>query len=239
MLQELLSLMPHQMGAFALWMAVVGVGLGAGLWLAGARFSRSIITLLLVSAGAMIGKLLPGRMGWSIDPMATAVGGAMVLGVSGYLLHRWWVGIGLGLVMAAWATLVTWKIAGHGIPWIWPWNDGSTSMGASDESTWSTAQLAFPFMVWMAGISGIAAAWLWPKIGESLFYSITGLSLALAMGLACAQMGRGGWIQWAPAEDWAQVTSLASLILIGAVVQWRLGMVGVNPSPSAQSDMEY
>jgi hypothetical protein len=225
MLQELSSLMPHQVGEFALWMVMVGLALGGGLWLAGACFSRSIITLSLVAAGSFVGKWLPGWMGWSIDPMATAVGGAIALGISGYLLHQYWVGIGLGMVLAAWTAMLTWKDIGHSLNW-------------REMEGWSSARLALSFAVWGAGLTGIAATWLWPKVGQSLFYSITGLTLALAMALAVAQMGRGNWLGWVPAENWAQYASMAALVLVGAVVQWRLGSGSSRSSRSGEPEAE-
>jgi len=225
MVQELTSLMPHQMGELALWMAMAGVALGAGLWLAGTCFSRSIITLLLVAIGSFAGKRLPGWMGWSIDPMATAVGGAILLGISGYLLHQYWVGIGLGLVLAAWTALLTWKNSGQGVSW-------------REMEGWSSARLMLSFAVWGMGISGIAAAWLWPKVGQSLFYSITGLTMVLAMALTIAQLGRAGWLQWVPAGKWAQYSSMASLVLVGVAVQWRLGSGSAKSSPSGEQEVE-
>jgi hypothetical protein len=211
--------MPDQMGELALWMAIGGIALGAGLWLAGACFSRSIITLVMVTIGAAVGKWLPTKMGWSIDPMATAVGGATVLGISGYLLHKYWVGIGLGLVLAAWTALLTNKLTGNDMNW-------------REMEGWSSARLVLSFAVWGAGITGIAATWLWPKVGQSLFYSITGLTIVLAMALVCSQMGKGDWLRWVPANNWAQYSTMASLVLVGAMVQWRLGLRSRASSPS-------
>src|SRR5436190_19875812 len=103
MLQELLPLMPSQAGPAALTVAIIGMIAGAVLWLAGSRFSRSLITLSAVSLGAALGTHLPRWAGWSLDGMAPGIVGAIVLGVSAFLFHRFWVGIGLGLVLACWA----------------------------------------------------------------------------------------------------------------------------------------
>jgi len=237
MLQGLLLLMPHQLGAFALWMAMAGTCLGAGLWLAGARFSRSIITLLLVAIGSIVGKLLPGWMGWSIDPMATAVGGSVVLGASGYLLHRWWVGMGFGLVLALWAALGTWMVLSPGQDWSWPmpgdsfWSDLWGSLSPQVQSV-------LPFMAGAGWISGGVVALVWPRIGVVLLYSMTGLSLALAMGLAIAELGRPGWLNWVPSQDWVQWTALAVLVLAGAGVQWWLGPASAKSDPPIAQEPE-
>ena len=55
MFQEFLPLMPKEAGTLAYAMALTGTLIGVGLWLAGSRFSRSLITLVMVSAGGWIG----------------------------------------------------------------------------------------------------------------------------------------------------------------------------------------
>src|SRR5215218_9169883 len=112
MVQQLLPLLPKEIGQAALIAALVGTFIGVGLWLAGARFSRPLITLVTVSLGAVIGRALPGWMNWNVNSMAASVGGAVVLGMSGYVMHRVWVGLGLGLLLACWAALGTWVFAG-------------------------------------------------------------------------------------------------------------------------------
>src|SRR5437870_5881909 len=108
MVQELLALLPKEVGTLALVLAMTGTLAGAGLWLAGARFSRSLITLVLVSIGGWTGLFLPRWLGWTIDGWAPAIGLALGMGASGFFLHRFWVGIGLGVVLAAWAGFATW-----------------------------------------------------------------------------------------------------------------------------------
>src|SRR5687768_5279625 len=105
MLQQLLALMPKEAGTFGLVVTVAGTLAGLVLWLVGARFSRPLITLCTVALGGAVGMMLPRWCGWTVNGMGTAVGGAIVLGVSGYVMHRFWVGIGLGLVMCCWAAL--------------------------------------------------------------------------------------------------------------------------------------
>src|SRR5205085_919567 len=54
-----------------------------------------------------------------IDPIGAAFGGAVVLGLSGYLLHRTWVGACLGTVAALWVGAGTWLILAPGTVWDW------------------------------------------------------------------------------------------------------------------------
>src|SRR5580765_7333399 len=65
------------LGRYALLAAFAGSAVGAVLWLAGSRFSRSLVTLLAVSVGAVVGMHLPGWMGWSVDAMGVAFCGAL------------------------------------------------------------------------------------------------------------------------------------------------------------------
>src|SRR4029453_5362604 len=98
MVQELLNLLPQDVGRLGLVIAIVGSMIGLGMWLIGSRFSRPIVTLLTVLLGASIGMHLPKWFGWQISGAGPAVGAALVLGVTGYVLHGMWVGIGLGTV---------------------------------------------------------------------------------------------------------------------------------------------
>ena len=117
MIQELMTLMPQGLaGCSPGW--AIGLALaGAALWLIGATFSRSLVTLALVAAGTLIGLHLPGWCRWSIDGMGPAIGGAVLLGCSGYLLHRVWIGASLGIAMALWSGITCWIV--QGTP-IWP-----------------------------------------------------------------------------------------------------------------------
>ena len=65
-------------------------------------FSRPLITLIAVALGTWAGMHVPSWQGWKIDGMGLGVAGALVLGTSGYLLHRTWVGAGLAIILAAW-----------------------------------------------------------------------------------------------------------------------------------------
>src|SRR5215218_2320257 len=112
MIQQLLSLLPREINSIALMIAVAGAFLGGVLWLGGSRFSRTLMTLISVSAGALIGLQVPKWFTPGLEGWATAVLGALILGISGYALHKVWVGLGLGFVLAIWAALATLSVCG-------------------------------------------------------------------------------------------------------------------------------
>src|SRR5258706_13703111 len=86
--------------------SIVGVLSGLVLWLIGARFSRGIVTLIAVSVGALVGLRMPAWFAVPLGAWATAVGGALLLGITGYALHRMWVGGGAALFLALWAGIL-------------------------------------------------------------------------------------------------------------------------------------
>src|SRR5437763_7546556 len=99
MLREVLSLLPQNLVDRPPMVLLGAAGAGAILALVGARFSRAIVTLTAVGLGAFLGLHGPAWMGWSIDTIGAAFCGAIVLGLSGFILHRAWLGLRLaGLV---------------------------------------------------------------------------------------------------------------------------------------------
>lgn len=228
MVQQLLPLLPHDIGQAALVAALFGTLVGVGLWLAGARFSRPMITLLAVALGAILGRQLPGWMNWNINSMAASVGGAVVLGMSGFVLHRVWVGLGFGLLLACWAALATWVFAGGAganAELTWPAVDQTTTVTSFAQGLWANVpdkvRDVAPYAAGGAMLSGFLAALLWPRVAVVLLYSALGTSLLVGMGLIAIENGRPQWITIVPAQTWAQVTTLLGIVAFGAVVQWQ------------------
>src|SRR4029077_16826622 len=93
---------------------------GVVLGLVGARTSRSILALALVAAGTFIGLHMPAWFGWKIDPMGTAFGAAILLGLSGFLLNVLWEAILLGALLGTGAGLAVWMTLGAGASWQMP-----------------------------------------------------------------------------------------------------------------------
>jgi hypothetical protein len=224
MIQDFLQVLPR-LGPLAIMLAIAGSLAGATLWLMGERFNRSVMTLALVGLGAAVGLQAPHWMGWSIDGWATALAGAVLLGVCGFLMHRFWVVIGLGLVMGAWAALII-SSRWYGSKWTMPaWYSG---MWPTDylKAIWSVLPddlgRVLPFACGVAMLCGICTGVLWPRFGRVLFYSMTGMTLFIGLGLVALQLAQPRWVYLLPVRDDVQSLILLAMMGVGALLQWRL-----------------
>ncbi|MGD0137911.1 MAG: hypothetical protein ABSD28_03480 [Tepidisphaeraceae bacterium] len=234
--QHLVTLLPRQPGTITLIAAVVGSIMGLSLWIAGARMSRSMLTLAAVAMGTAIGMKLPLWCHWQVDPMAPAVGGAMVLGVSAYVFHRIWVGAWLGAVLTVWTALVLWATRGAEFHWRWPEYDPAQTLPQYLASLWQnvpeTMQQCLGFSAVAAMLVGISAALLWPRVGIALLWSAAGISLLLPAAVTALSRIDPQVLAQVPRRTSDQLALLAGLVGLGAIFQWR-----TNPLiQSAQGD---
>ena len=241
MIQQLIALLPRQINHLAVMIAVAGAFFGLILWLGGSRFSRALVTLISVSMGAVIGMQLPLWFGWPLEGWATAVLGSLVLGISGFMLHRAWVGAGLGLVLACWAALGTFIACGGAAdgakPWEWPALTPMTTVHSYLTDVWNAltpeARKVLPFTCATALLSGLAASVLWPRLGAVLLYSCTGLSLLIGLGVAAMSAAQPQWLKAIPNQTSSQIIVLVSMVAFGAILQWRVAP-GAGRAPAAK-----
>jgi hypothetical protein len=224
--EQLLRLLPSEPGTIALVVASIGSLLGAGLWISGARFSRFILTLAAVTLGAGVGMKLPAWRGWSVDGMGPAVGGAVILGVSAFAVHRLWVGIWLGFVLAGWTALVIWTTARHGADWHWPSVHAGLSLPSYLAQVWkSLPDQVKQYLPWCAGAAmacGIATATIWPRVAMVILWSAAGVSLLVATGAAALSRLDPAALQHVPRQTIAQLAVLGGMVMLGAALQWRM-----------------
>jgi hypothetical protein len=218
------------MGRYALLAAFAGTAAGAILWLAGSRFSRSLVTLLAVSLGAVIGVHLPARFGWSVDSIGVAFVGALVLGLTGYLLHTTWIGVSLSLVLALWVGVAAWQTVGGGQQLHWPALNTSASIETILADVWRALPgdlpRVMPVAVAGALVSGVAITVLSPKLGRVLAYTLVGLSIVVVMGATAMRMSRPDWLSMLPRSSGAQAAILLGMVFTGVLIQWRLTPIG-------------
>jgi hypothetical protein len=220
MVNDLSNLLPAGLTASAAaYAGGLGACLGVVLWLAGSRFGHGLVTLVSVAAGATLGKMVPGWFGWHIDPMGTAFGGALVLGILGYVYHRMWEGVGLGLLMAGWAAVATWLLLKSPdqswmlpIPTTW---DLATYAKSLWDSMPSNLAPVMPYAIGCSLGSGLLTAALWPRVGSRAFYSMLGVTVVV---VAAELLGRTGMI---PSTARAQVAVAILFAMLGILIQWR------------------
>jgi hypothetical protein len=232
MLRDLFQLLPRNAGSATAVLATLGAVAGLVLWLAGARFSRTLMALVAVAAGAAIGSALPRWCGWQISGMGPAVGLAVVLGVSGFVLHRVWVGMGLGAVLAFWASLAVWLLMRGGQSFDWPNPDHYASLIGWLHGVWLSMPpepaRVMPYAAAAAAVTGLAMTILWPRFSTLLAWSLIGVSMLVGLGSAVVDYLQPQWIRAIPPQTWAQCLILAMLIAVGLLVQWRTEMLSTS-----------
>jgi hypothetical protein len=239
--QNLVPLLPRRIGSAGAAIAVTSAAVGCGLWLAGARFSRPLLAFAATVGGGAIAYQTPRWFGWTIDPIAVAVLGAILTGVFGFLAHRWLAAAGLGIVLAVWAIAEA----------VGPGGLGGQLFTAlvPREIVW--AQLAdFPNSVpngiielmLVAGgaglIGGTTVALLWPRVGVTLFWTILGLTLTLVSAVVAAKAVHPASLRLMPRPR-EEAVALLTLLGIGMAVQWKMafrkrpaGRPAKSPTPT-------
>ena len=226
MVQEVLNLLPNAAARCPLGAAICGASAGLFLWLAGAKFSRSILTLAGVTAGSVIGMRLPAWRGWQIDGMGLAVGAAIVLGTFAFLFHRTCIGLLLGIGLMLWAGLFIWVLRAGAVYWNWrtvQWQGDSVQFL---RDLWATLppnlSRSLP-IVCLAGLAtGLTLGGFFPKVGRVLAHSLTGISLVIVMGGLAVRATRPQWLVSLPGSHVVQGCVLAALVIAGAQWQWWL-----------------
>jgi len=226
LIQNLLPLLPERVGPVGMT-ALVGTSVfGCGLWLFGARFSRPLLALAASVGGGAIGYQSPHWLGWSVDPLAMAVLGALILGVFGFVAHLYLATLGLGMVAGGWAMLAVVACVGLGNGW--SWTDFAASDGWMDYV--SVLQRTVPsklaiVLMYAGGVGlliGSAFALIFRRLGVVFFWSLTGLSLLLLSVLAAAEAEATKYLLFVPPHASGQIAVLAGLVAMGAAVQWKV-----------------
>jgi hypothetical protein len=226
MLREAISLLPDVVARCPLGTALALCALGVMLWTVGGRVSRSILALVAVAAGSVIGLHLPEWYGWHIEGMALAVGAAIVLGSGVLLMHRTCIGLLLGLGMMLWAALGTWIFMGGGDA-VWDWRSArwDGDMVQYLHQLWQALppQMArvFPAACFAGFATGVSITVFFPKLGKVMAHSLMGVTLVALMGAIAAGTARPHWLAAVPGSNAAQGLALIGLVVLGALIQWQ------------------
>lgn len=239
MLQDFLQLIPDEPTTIVLVVLMAGTVIGAALWLLGVKMSRPSVTLFTVVLGAAVGMELPRWFNWTISGAGPAVGAAVVLGVSGFVLHRLWIGLGLGITIALWTAVGFWIFRHGGQPWSWPAIDPSAACWSYLKDVWAQVppEVAgpMPYACGVAMVAGLAFTILWPRLATALCWSMIGLSMLVTMGIGAMDLGRRNWLDHLPQHTWSQLATLAVMLIIGTLIQWQLSPTTVAARPDNAS----
>jgi hypothetical protein len=224
MLREIITMLPESLSDLSLGVAIGGAMLGLAFWMAGARFSRSLLTLIAVAIGTSVGMRLPRWLGWSIDGMAIGVGGAVILGVIAYLLHRTCAGLCLGLLLALWAVAGSWLVLTQTQTTLAISVDWKSGIVTACQSIWNQLPGTSAHTLAVAACAGLvvgaAMTIFLPRLSRVTTWSMAGITLILVMFAAAQQTTHSNWIASLKLSDAMQSMALFGLVTLGALIQW-------------------
>jgi hypothetical protein len=224
MFQDLVALAPNVIRQQPAWVAAVVLAAAGVFWLAGGRFSRYFITLGLAATGAFVGTRLPRWWGWSVDGIGIGMGGALLLGVSGFLLDKTWVGMLLGLLIAFWAAVIAWAWLEPSAQWVWPgiqWTHDPVDLGLQIFRMCPPGLRSSLPGGAVSGMGlGLVIALFWPRMSRAILFDLLGLSLVMTVVLPIVEQQQPGWINAHLPHGPAQPMTIMALFLTGLGVQW-------------------
>jgi hypothetical protein len=231
MVQELLPLLPPALTTPQTLCALAGLMAGVFLWLTGSAWSRGLMTLIGVTAGGLLGLYVPRWQIWPVNEMGTSVLGAVLFGLSAFLVERLWIGIVLGAVLAGWATFGTWVIE-RPADFVWQlradWEVQNFLPPQYARDIFirmpAEVQQVLPYAAGTAALCGVALALLFPRAGRVLCMSVLGVSMMFLCGLLLTSVHHADWLQYIPAPPMSQVATLAALVMVGLLAQWQFSM---------------
>lgn len=225
----LANLPPEAIGAVA-WLCTAAAILGLIIWLFGSRFGRSLMTLALVSIGGLTGLQMPRWFNWPLGGWATCIGLVLILGISGYVCQRFWIAVGLSLLLALWTAAAL--VGAYAIDILAVAEGDSLSKCAVN--AWSaipaSLHLAGPLAILIAISAGLTAGILFARPAMFLFYAMLGTSLIVVFATFALRAKGFDAISPLP-QDWRYRLAIASgVALVGTAVQWQLSPRRPKPS---------
>ncbi len=230
MLDQLLPLLPtlpNEARSAMLAVLAVAALVGLILWIMGSRFQRTVLTLLAVAAGGVLGLILPRSFNWQINPMTLSTAAAVVCGLSAFILPRLWVALGLAAIAALWAALACWVYYKAAANWSWPSWEGMEAWPQYLRNTWDSLNGDFravaPYVAGVAALAGLLIGALWRRAGSALFFSLVGETLLIVAALsAVIVLSRPEWLDRLAGPALVQAAVLIGLALLGMAIQLTL-----------------
>jgi hypothetical protein len=115
----------------------------------------------------------------------------------------------------------------NGAEWVWPKIDADMTVVMYISAVWDglphDVVRLLPYACGAGMIFGLGMAIIWPRFALHLGWSLGGASLLTGMGVAALDFGQPQWLTKIPNENWAQASIFGSLVILGTLVQWKLG----------------
>lgn len=237
MFQAIVNSLPQDPdGVIITTLVAAGIGLGALTALLGALHSRPTMAMMMFSLGTILGYAVPAWLGLDVNRSISIAVTGIVLGLIGFVLHRWCVAFALG-------TLVT------GVAIIILYDQTTTTMALPSEQPAQTSagmqQITFehwqnsppsfkklvPWVALGAFVASIVLSLALPKFGMAALYALGGTLLTLfSIGLGHASPK----ITWLDSLKNGPMTVAAlgiTMVLVGFLSQ-----VGLVYRPVPKSD---
>ena len=241
-LQQILPAISSEAAPTVAWVAAAGVAFGLALWLIGSRFSRQLVTLVAVAVGAALGLQVPRSLGLTIGSWAAAVGGALALGVLGYVFHRAFIKLGLSLLMAACGICAAWLLYASDTNWTLPTRAESTSLWDFARQFWNAVppdlRMSAPLGAGIGLVIAGILSFLLPRLAISLFYSLSGFCMMAGFGFLAASHFRPRLLDAIPQNHTVQLIAMAGVVVFGALLQWWLHPRPARPAPAESKNDE-
>lgn len=238
MIEQLLRLLPPERVEGVVFACVLlGAVVGTATLLLGGLRSRAAMTLIMMCLGLAFGRALPGWRGWSTEPNATAMLGAVLGAVLGFILHRLWIALGIGCLAAIVAAVVVWFQAEGPRYFEAPPMEQGVTVWAYGHTLWQQAPQAFRdnLLLACAPVVGVFAllGFIFRRVGIALFYALAGsmlLAVSLLIGEASGRMP--GLKNLLPKLIELRVLLFAAVVLLGTLVQLSLIRTAGRATPS-------
>lgn len=181
MFEQIVQNLPADPQGVVITMLVcMGIAIGALTCLLGALHSRPTMALLMLTAGAIAGQVVPRYLGWGTNAPAMITIGAIVFGLIGFVLHRYCVALLLGSLVSVITLAVLYdQLSSTGIA------DILNAQGKLPtlSTLWAAGSDSFRNIALWVGLGAFAIASLIgffiPKVGMAALYSIAGTLLTL------------------------------------------------------------
>lgn len=224
---------------------LTGTIIGVATLLLGGMRSRFMMSLLLLVVGVTLGHSAPEWFGLKIEPNASAILGAIVLGILGFAFYRIWVAICLGLIVAGLAAVILWFNLGIPRSFQAPAAEHGMSVLGYLRACWEHVPAIYttsvPPVCAPVFLAGVVVGLLLNRFGTALFYSLLGASimfLCLLFGEASGQMPAATYLLPELAE--LRVVLFAAFVLLGILVHMatmpRPRGAAARPQPKPEDD---